>query len=210
MKKKRAAFLVAISLAALVVAALLPMIWTHLPSTFRSTTTQLISKRQNLVLWVVSLLALVVAISQIRSTNADLSAHKPHIEGADPPNPPHSGSLAVGDSFNSQLVDIQNLERRSNARISNLESKRDEIRERLQATTIRLHQQRTGLAYKAASNEVESGDWTTDVRAAAFLGGPDAPRPTFIRRVIDRIFGRDEFKHRVIRTISVMEREFET
>jgi len=52
-----------------------------------------------------------------------------------------------------------------------------EIRDRLREAARQVLVETTDMSIEAAAREVRTGSWTDDRRAAAFLGGPDAPDP---------------------------------
>lgn len=51
---------------------------------------------------------------------------------------------------------------------------REHVRRDLRRTAVTLLVERTGCTREEAATRITRGEWTDDVRAAAFLGGPDA------------------------------------
>lgn len=51
---------------------------------------------------------------------------------------------------------------------------RERVRRDLRRTAVTLLVERTGCTREEAATRITRGEWTDDVRAAAFLGGPDA------------------------------------
>lgn len=49
------------------------------------------------------------------------------------------------------------------------------VREDLRRLAIDAHREATGCDWERAARAVETGEWTDDPAAAAFVGGPDAP-----------------------------------
>lgn len=69
-------------------------------------------------------------------------------------------------------------------------AERDDIRHRLRAAATTAVMHREGCDHTAASEQIENGDWTDDIEAAAFLGGPGAPRPPLVARAEAAIDGQ--------------------
>lgn len=67
----------------------------------------------------------------------------------------------------------------------NGEDDREEVREELRSVAVELLARERGLAERHARTRIESGEWTDDLRASAFLGGPEAPAPGLRVRVFD-------------------------
>lgn len=59
------------------------------------------------------------------------------------------------------------------------------VRQNLEALAVRVVADAAGCSRARAQHHVAQGTWTDDVRAAAFVGGRDAPEPTLAMRIRD-------------------------
>lgn len=82
----------------------------------------------------------------------------------------------------------------------------DRVREDLETAVVAVQAAR-GVAPNAARAAVESGAWTDDRVAAAFLGGPDAPGVSLWRRVYAWLYPARAFRRRVEHVVDVVERQ---
>lgn len=64
------------------------------------------------------------------------------------------------------------------------------IHEQLREAAIMAVMRRHGCPREAARRQVEAGEWTDDVEAAAYLGGSAAPRPPWSSRCAAVLAGR--------------------
>lgn len=75
----------------------------------------------------------------------------------------------------------------------------------LEETAVSILVTYGGHEEETAISEVESGTWTSDLRAAAYLGGPDAPTPRWYIEVWDRLHPRPRTVRRIHHTIAALE-----
>lgn len=66
----------------------------------------------------------------------------------------------------------------------------ERVRGRLRHTATETVMRRHACTREAARLRVDSGSWTDDVEAAAFLGGPAAPRPPWTARLSAVLSGK--------------------
>ncbi len=77
---------------------------------------------------------------------------------------------------------------------------RKQLRERLESSLTAAIVRRNGCSDDEARTVIETGQWTDDPEAAAFLGGPSAPRRSW-REWLRQSFGSETtFQHRVRKT----------
>lgn len=62
---------------------------------------------------------------------------------------------------------------------------REKVRAELRSVAVELLARERGFAEDRARTRIESGEWTGDRRASAFLGGPEAPAPSLRVRIFD-------------------------
>ncbi len=82
----------------------------------------------------------------------------------------------------------------------------DRVREDLETAVVAVQAAR-GASLNAARAAVESGTWTDDRVAAAFLGGPEAPGVSLWRRVYAWLYPARAFRRRVERVVVAVERQ---
>ena len=75
------------------------------------------------------------------------------------------------------------------------------VKQRLAALARRVVADATGCSEERAREHVDEGTWTDDVRAASFLGGPDAPERTLAMRIRDWASG-STFDRQVVATVN--------
>ena len=85
------------------------------------------------------------------------------------------------------------------------EQARRDVHGELAELAVRLRMESTGVDRAAAEAAVERGEWTDDARAAAFLGGADAPAPPWTVRLRDWLSAEDVFARRVDHTIGALD-----
>ena len=81
----------------------------------------------------------------------------------------------------------------------------DEIRERLQTSAVETLVAFRDLDRAGAQEELETGTWTDDAIAAAFLSGADGPSPSFLRRVYAWLYPRQAVEQRIERTVAELQ-----
>lgn len=81
------------------------------------------------------------------------------------------------------------------------ESARSELAERLRPIAAEACAGATGRSYDDALEAVETGEWTTDPRAAAFLAGEDGPSTPLSLWAFDLCTTADPFSRALERTI---------
>ena len=84
----------------------------------------------------------------------------------------------------------------------------DRVREDLETAVVAVRTAQ-GADLTAARAAVESGAWTDDRVAAAFLGGPEAPGVSLWRRVYAWLYPARAFRRRVEHVVDVVERQAE-
>ncbi|WP_227133010.1 DUF7269 family protein [Halorubellus salinus] len=82
----------------------------------------------------------------------------------------------------------------------------DRVREDLEIAAVAVQAAR-GMDPDAARAAVESGAWTDDRVAAAFLGGPEAPGVSLWRRVYAWLYPARAFRRRVECVVAVVEEQ---
>lgn len=82
----------------------------------------------------------------------------------------------------------------------------DRVREDLEIAVVAVQAAR-GVDADAARAAVESGEWTDDRLAAAFLGGPEAPGVSLWQRAYAWLYPARAFQRRVERVVDVVERQ---
>jgi hypothetical protein len=115
---------------------------------------------------VLAVLGGVVALAGVLGLSLD--AEKSGEESETAESPP--GDL-LGAEFDETLARIE--------RMSSTELRRsgasEDVRQRLREAAIAATARREGIDREAAASRVDSGEWTDDPVAAAFLGSPRAP-----------------------------------
>lgn len=124
----------------------------------------------------VLVLGLFALVEAARSLQARRRAS---IEGADLPEPEARFEAAVpGDAFDERVASLGRRARRNWAG-----SGGERLRRRLRSSAVEAAAHRWRLPTDEARERVETGAWTDDPVAAAFLGGPDVPLPPWRFRV---------------------------
>ena len=82
---------------------------------------------------------------------------------------------------------------------------REHIRERLTVDAVRTVARVHNLSEEAARERVETGAWTANRYASRFLGGEDAPGPTWYQRLVDWLLRRDPFTRGARQTVVAIE-----
>ncbi|WP_227375867.1 DUF7269 family protein [Haladaptatus halobius] len=77
---------------------------------------------------------------------------------------------------------------------------RKRLREHLERSLLEAIVQREGCSEDDAKARMETGDWTDDPYAAAFLGGPSAPRRSWREWLRRSLGGETTFQRRARRT----------
>lgn len=83
---------------------------------------------------------------------------------------------------------------------------RADLRERVEDAAVTAVADRENCSPAEAEQRIDAGTWTDDPHAAAFLGGPDAPRPSLIARMKLAASPESQFQHRVRRTADAVAR----
>ena len=78
----------------------------------------------------------------------------------------------------------------------------EEVRERLRASAVETLLAFRDVDREAARTALETGTWTDDEIAAAFLSGPEGPSPPFLRRVYAWLYPRRAVEQRIERTVA--------
>jgi hypothetical protein len=115
---------------------------------------------------VLAVLGGVVALAGILGISLDAENSGEWSATSEPP----SGDL-LGAEFDDTLA---RTERMSSTELRRSEAPED-VRQRLRAAAIAATARREGIDREAAASRVDSGEWTDDPVAAAFLGSPRAP-----------------------------------
>lgn len=89
------------------------------------------------------------------------------------------------------------------------EQARRDVHGELAEMAVRLRMEATGVDRTTAEAAVDRGEWTDDARAAAFLGGPDAPAPPWTVRLRDWLSAEDVFARRVDHAVGALEAAYE-
>lgn len=86
------------------------------------------------------------------------------------------------------------------------ERARGDVEDNLRVLATANYVQQNGCEGSVAAKRVESGEWTDDPRAAAFLAGDDGPTTPLTLWLLDLLTGRDTFEHGVEHTIDAIRR----
>lgn len=84
----------------------------------------------------------------------------------------------------------QFVNRRATPRVALGSAEDDRVRKRLRAAAVQAVMDRQGCPRETARQLVETGEWTVDPEAAAYLGGRQAPRPPWNARLLAVLRGR--------------------
>ncbi|GAA0244703.1 hypothetical protein ACFFQF_04140 [Haladaptatus pallidirubidus] len=99
-----------------------------------------------------------------------------------------------GTEFDERLLKVHSGARKERFRA------RKKIRATLESSLVEAIVQREGCSRDEARAQVETGEWTDDDEAAAFLGGPSAPRRSWREWFRQSLGGQTTFQHRARRT----------
>jgi hypothetical protein len=117
------------------------------------------------------------------------------VEGADTGDPETNVTLPIpGGDFDDRLRTVHSGPRKRRFR------SRKEIRGRLEDALADAIVRRDGCSADEARARIETGDWTDDPEAAAFLGGPSAPRRSWRQWLRQSFGGETRFQHRARKT----------
>lgn len=144
-----------------------------------------------LLLAAVAALALVglVSVLLVRTVAGVAEATPPPVEGTTP--------VAPGRSVDESIDALPPLRVTEGHR---------RVRERLRTAAVAAVAEADGSSRPAACDRIESGDWTEDATAAAFVADDEFDPPTVRRRVAARLRRDDWFRRRVDATLSALER----
>ncbi|MCO8247039.1 MULTISPECIES: hypothetical protein [unclassified Haladaptatus] len=126
------------------------------------------------------------------------------VEGADTGDPETNVTLPTpGQEFDELLRTVHSGHRKRLIR------SRKELRQRLERSLVAAITRRDGCSVDEARTQIETGRWTDDPEAAAFLGGPSAPRRSW-REWLRRSLGSETaFQHRARKTADAVARYVE-
>ena len=137
----------------------------------------------------VGILALVQGIRVVQSRR------RRDIEGAETGDPETNMTLPTpGREFDEGLRTVH-----SGSRSQRFQS-RKRLRTHLERSLLEAIVQREGCSEDDAQAQIETGDWTDDPYAAAFLGGPSAPRRSWREWLRHSLGGETTFQRRARRT----------
>ncbi|SEP27999.1 hypothetical protein SAMN04487948_1326 [Halogranum amylolyticum] len=109
---------------------------------------------------------------------------------ATPPDPEDIRTAPVpGAGFDAVLTDGVGLRERL------FGDAHEQVRGRLRETATQTVMRRENCGRKTARESVETGSWTDDRDAAAFVGGAEGPSPPLSSRVSAALRGRSWFQH---------------
>ena len=116
------------------------------------------------------------------------------------PYPPESIRTAtaeqVGTGFDDRLAAIESTSR---------DGERDRIESSLRERAVELQTVYEGYDEQTASERVETGQWTDDPRAAAFLGGPAVAGPGWRTELWDWLRPMPRVERRIRHTVDALE-----
>jgi hypothetical protein len=131
-------------------------------------------------------------------TRVGRSDTPPHSVTAEPGHPPEDVVTAppslVGDELDTVV--------RSLAGTTLGPESAEELRTTLQSLAVTLLVDGGDFDEDEARTAVTEGMWTTDKRAAWFLGGPDAPRPSWWQRAADWLHPENRVVRRARHTVA--------
>ncbi|WP_458206632.1 DUF7269 family protein [Haladaptatus sp. NG-SE-30] len=126
------------------------------------------------------------------------------IVGAETGDPETNLTLPTpGDDFDERLRVVH-----SGTRTARFQSRKT-LRELLERSVVEAIVEREGCSEDDARARLETGDWTDDPYAAAFLGGPTAPRRSWREWIRHSLSGETRFQRRVRRTAGAVVRYVE-
>lgn len=127
-----------------------------------------------------------------------------NIEGAETGDPETNVTLPTpGHEFDDQLRTVHSGHRKRQFR------SRRELRNRLEDSLVEAIVRREGCSDDEAQARIETGGWTDDPEAAAFLGGPSAPRRSWREWFRQSLGGETRFQHRARKTANAVARYVE-
>lgn len=117
------------------------------------------------------------------------------VEGAETGDPETNVTLPIpGQDFDDRLRTVHTGPRKRRFR------SRKAVRERLEAALVEAIVQREGCSDDGARTRIETGEWTDDPEAAAFVAGRPAPRRSW-RQWLRQSFGSETaFQYRARKT----------
>ncbi|WP_423745613.1 hypothetical protein V5735_06520 (plasmid) [Haladaptatus sp. SPP-AMP-3] len=126
------------------------------------------------------------------------------IDGTDTGDPETNVTLPIpGQEFDERLRSVHSGPRKRRFR------SRKELRERLESALVEAIVQREGCSDDGARTRIETGEWTDDPEAAAFVAGQPAPRRSW-REWLRQSFGSETaFQHRARRSARAVARYVE-
>lgn len=133
---------------------------------------------------------------EIRTDSGAAANDSPSTSSASTPTE-GSQTPIVGQKFDAQL------ERASSSLTGDADAPdaADDVTARLETTLVRALMARDGLTEAEARNRVQTGDWTEDTIAAAFLGDERAPSLPVWRRLYAWLYPERTFTARYHRTL---------
>ncbi|WP_049971294.1 DUF7269 family protein [Haladaptatus cibarius] len=99
-----------------------------------------------------------------------------------------------GTEFDERLLQVHSGPRKERFRA------RKKLRATLETSLVEAIVQREGCSKDEARTQLETGEWTDDAEAAAFLGGPSAPRRSWREWFRQSFGGQTRFQRRARRT----------
>ncbi|UPV72915.1 hypothetical protein M0R89_10175 [Halorussus limi] len=105
-----------------------------------------------------------------------------------------------GDEFDRTVAELRSGPRRVLIR------ERADLRDALENAAVTAVADRENCSREQARERVETGAWTDDPHAAAFLGGADAPSPPLFDRVKIAASTESPFQYRIRRTADAVAR----
>lgn len=120
----------------------------------------------------IGVLALVqcVRVVQTRRRSEIRGAETPDVETVETMPTP-------GREFDERVARMRSGPRRTTIR------ERADLRETLAETAVAAVADRENCSRERAREKIDAGTWTDDVHAAAYLGGADAPKPSFLSKL---------------------------
>jgi hypothetical protein len=116
------------------------------------------------------------------------------VDGDPEPTDRAGASPVVGETFDERLAAVQRVGGRS-------EEGEAVVREELRRLATDTYQRTHRCDWEPAARAVESGDWTDDPAAAAFVGGADAPDVPLRLWFNDMLSEHGAFHRQTVRTL---------
>jgi len=159
------------TLATVIAAGLLfaPLMFVGLPPVEAVVTTAEEVDTRQLLLGGSLLVGLYLVVAARSATRANTSGEQPDAFDAATEEPPEQVTTA------RQRQTAESLDEQIEAAIDGDVSARDSVRDRLRETVTTAYAQTTSCSTERAREAVDSGEWTDDRTAAAFLAGEDGP-----------------------------------